>query len=231
MQVEEYLRHDDRVIVPLGSTEQHGYLSLGVDAINCEAVALEAAEAENIPVMPVMPFGVTPLFTAFPGTVNLRLSTYLELVRDLLDSMREQGFRRILVVNGHAGNKPAEQVTIDWGKANAECQVIFHNWLIDPAVWGLAGEIDEVAHASWVENFPRVRLPGVEIPKGRKPLVDRKAMLAADPEGVRELLGDGPAGGPYQRPEEDTDRVWKAGVDLLRDRLDNGWARPADRRR
>lgn len=65
MQIEEYLRHDDRVIVPLGSTEQHGYLSFGVDAINCERAALEAAESEGIPVMPVlpvMPFGLTPLF-------------------------------------------------------------------------------------------------------------------------------------------------------------------------
>lgn len=71
----------------------------------------------------------------------------------------------------------------------------------------MAGEIDEVSHASWVENFPWVRIEGVEIPHGRKPLVDRDELRAADPGRVRELMGDGPGGGPYQRAEEDTECV------------------------
>ena len=53
MQVEEYLRSDDRVVLPLGSTEQHGYLSLGVDVILSERVSVEAAEPLGVPVLPV----------------------------------------------------------------------------------------------------------------------------------------------------------------------------------
>ena len=223
MQVEEYLRHDDRVLVPLGSTEQHGYLSLGVDAILCERAAAEAAEPEGVPVLPALPFGLTPTFTAYPGTVNLRMSTYLALVRDLLDSLRDQGFRRILLVNGHGGNAPAANLAQEWVGENPACEVLFHGWLIEPPVWGLAAEIDEVAHASWVENFPAVRLAGVEIPEGRKPLVSADALKRADPAGVRALMGDGPGGGPYQRDEADTERVWQAAVELLRDRLRTGW--------
>jgi creatinine amidohydrolase len=219
MQVESYLRHDDRVLVPLGSTEQHGYLSLGVDAILCELAAAEAAG--DVPVLPALPFGLTPGFTAFPGTINLREATYAALVRDLLDSLREQGFRRILLVNGHGGNVPAEGVAAEWANAHSDCQVQFHGWLIDPAIWGLAGEIDEVGHASWVENHPAVRLPGVEIPAGRKPVVSLAGIT--DPREVRALLGDGPSGGPYQRPDADTRRVWDAAVALLRERLENGW--------
>ncbi len=56
MQVEEYLKRDDRCILPLGSTEQHAYLSLAVDAITAERVAVEAAESVGVPVFPALPF-------------------------------------------------------------------------------------------------------------------------------------------------------------------------------
>ena len=68
-QVEDYLRHDDRAVVPLGSTEQHCRLSLSVDSILAERVALEAAEPLNVPVFPVLAYGITPYFMAYPGTV------------------------------------------------------------------------------------------------------------------------------------------------------------------
>src|SRR5262245_56026722 len=109
MQIEEYLERDDRVVVPLGSTEQHAYLSLGVDAILCEKGAVEAAQPEGVPVLPVLPFGLTPTFTAYPGTISLRTATYLALVGDILDAVYAQGFRRILLLSGHGGNAPAAQ--------------------------------------------------------------------------------------------------------------------------
>jgi creatinine amidohydrolase len=225
MQIEEYLRLDDRVLIPLGSTEQHSYLSLGVDAILCEAAAVEAAEPAGVPVLPALPFGLTPTFTAYPGTIDLRESTYLALVRDVLDSLGDQGFRRMLLVNGHGGNAPAEAAAQAWAAEHPDCEVLFHGWLIAPEVWALAAAIDEVSHASWVENLPMVRLPGVEIPDGRKPVVDAAALRAADPAGVRALLGDGTGGGPYQRGDEDTERVWAAAVAHLRSRLESGWRR------
>ncbi len=223
MQVEEQLERDDRVLVPLGSTEQHGYLSVGVDAILVERAALEAAEASGVPVLPALPFGLTPTFTAFPGTITLRTETYAALVRDLLDSLEHQGFRRILLVNGHGGNAPAQGVAEAWQAEHPHCQVRFHGWLIEPEIWGLAGEIAPVSHASWVENFPAVRIAGVEVPDGAKPLVPADQLADADPAEVRRLLGDGPGGGPYQRPAADTDRVWQAAVALLRERLESGW--------
>jgi creatinine amidohydrolase len=224
MQVDAYLQRDDRVVVPLGSTEQHGYLSLGVDAILCEQASVQAAASEGVPVLPVLPFGLTPTFTAYPGTINLRIATYLQLVRDVLDSVRDQGFRRILLVNGHGGNTPAGNLAQEWTGENPHCQVIFHGWLIDPAIWGLAASIDpELAHASWVENFPAVRVAGVDVPRERKPVVDAGALRAAGPREVRELMGDGPGGGLYERDEEDTGRVWEAAVALLRERLRSGW--------
>ncbi|MGI8748202.1 MAG: creatininase family protein, partial [Deinococcus sp.] len=96
MQVEEYLKRDDRCVLPLGSTEQHGYLSLAVDNVLPERLALEAPAPLGVPVFPVLPYGITPYFRGYPCSVTLRVQTYLMVVRDLLDALWEQGFRRIV---------------------------------------------------------------------------------------------------------------------------------------
>ena len=67
MQLERYLEHDDRIVLPLGSTEQHAYLSLATDAILAERVSVEAAEPLGVPVLPALAYGITPYFAAFPG--------------------------------------------------------------------------------------------------------------------------------------------------------------------
>ena len=66
-QVEAYLAHDDRAVLPLGSTEQHAYLSLSVDSILSERVSVAAAEPLGVPVFPVLAYGITPAFRAYPG--------------------------------------------------------------------------------------------------------------------------------------------------------------------
>ena len=94
MQVEAYLASDDRCVVPIGSTEQHGMLSLCVDAILAERVAVEAAEPLGIPVYPVMPFGCAPYFSAFPGSISLKVETLCAVARDLIASLHGTAFRR-----------------------------------------------------------------------------------------------------------------------------------------
>src|SRR5438309_1776807 len=120
MQVEQYLLHDDRAVLPLGSVEQHAYLSLGTDAILAERVAVEAADPLGVPVFPALAYGVTPYFLAFPGSVSLRVSTYVQVVREILDSLYGQGFRRFVLVNGHGGNSPAGSVAVEWMVDNPE---------------------------------------------------------------------------------------------------------------
>src|SRR2546428_2753444 len=112
--LEDYLKHDDRIVLPIGSTEQHGYLSVGTDAILARRVAVDAAEPLGVPVLPVLPYGMTPYFAAFPGSPSLRMTTYIAVIRDLLDSLFHQGFRRIAVINGHGGNTPASGVLREW---------------------------------------------------------------------------------------------------------------------
>src|SRR5690349_22741666 len=103
MQLEAYLERDDRIVLPVGSTEQHAYLSLETDNILAERASVEAAEPLGVPVLPVLPYGATG-FTAYPGSPSLSESTLIAVVSEVVDSLLAQGFGRILVVNGHGGN-------------------------------------------------------------------------------------------------------------------------------
>jgi len=224
-QIEEYLRTDDRAILPLGSTEQHAQLSLSVDSILSEKVATDAAEPLGIPVFPVVAYGLTPYFMAYPGTISLRLETYVRIVRDILDGLKAQGFRRILIVNGHGGNQPAGSLAIEWMADNPGIAVKFHNWWNAPATFAKVQEIDKVAsHASWMENFPWTRLPGTQMPTQQKPMIDLARMRVMDPAGVRAYLGDGNFGGYYERPDEEMQAIWDVAVGETRALLEGPWA-------
>ena len=225
MQVEEYLKRDDRAILPLGSTEQHGYLSLLVDAILPERLALEAAEPLGIPVFPVLPFGVSPYFLGYPGTIALRLDTYMRVVIDVLDSLAGAGFRRILIVNGHGGNSPAGARAIEWMAEHPGVRVKWHNWWNAPDTWAVVQKIDPVAsHASWMENFPWTRLSTVKMPAESKTPIDRARMMLMNPTEVRAYLGDGNFAGLYQRPDEDMHAIWNTAVAETRRLLEGPWS-------
>jgi len=224
MQVEEYLRHDDRIVVPLGSIEQHAYLSLGVDRILSERVAVEAAEPLGVLVLPSLPYGLTPYFAAYPGSPTVQVETYSALLVDLLDSLAGQGFRRFLFVNGHGGNDGGRAAVERWAETQAGTAVRWHNWWAGERVRAVVNEIDpDATHASWFENFPWTRLEGVDLPSERKPMADVSRMRELDPQEVRELLGDGSLGGLYERPDADVLRVWNAGVEEVRALLESGF--------
>lgn len=223
-QVEAYLRHDDRVVLPLGCTEQHAYLSLSTDSILAERVAVEAAAPLDVPVFPVLAYGITPYFRAYPGTLTLRVTTYLELVRDLLDGLYSQGFRRLLVVNGHGGNTPAQALADEWLAAHPDARLRWHNWWNAPEVWAKIQATDPVAsHASWMENFPWTRLAEVAQPGEQKAPVDIAALRQGGPLAVRAGLGDGNFAGLYQRDDAEMAAIWAVAVAETRALLEGTW--------
>jgi creatinine amidohydrolase len=211
--VEDWVRHDDRCVLPLGSTEQHAGLSLATDAILAERVAVEAAAPLGIPVFPVMPYGLTPYFTSFAGSVTLRVATFAALLRDVLDSLKQTGFRRVLIVNGHGGNQPAMSLAQEWMMDNPDARVRVHDWWRAPLTAAAVQRIDPVAsHASWMENFPWTRLPNRDPVEGAKPMVDVDQLRALPPFEVRLMLDDGNFGGRYQRDDSEMLEIWQVAV-------------------
>ena len=224
MQVERYLESDNRCVVPLGSTEQHAYLSLMVDTILPERVAMEAAEPLGVPVFPALPYGVAPYFMAYPGTIAISLDTYLRFVEDILDSLYTAGFRRIVLVNGHGGNSPVGTLAVEWMAGHPEASVKAHNWWNAPETWAKVQEIDPTAsHASWLENFPWTRLEGVELPEEAKAPIQREVMARKNPDQVREFLGDGNFAGEYQKPDQAMMALWEVAVAEVRAAIEGPW--------
>jgi creatinine amidohydrolase len=223
--IEMAAARDPRCILPIGSTEQHAQLSLCVDMILAEKVSLDAAEPLNIPVFPVMPYGLAPYFNAYPGTICLKVETLMAVMRDVIASVRRAGFRRILIVNGHGGNNPvgalAQELMADYG----DTSIKFHNWWNAPQTWATIQSIDTTgSHANWMENFPWTRLAHAPAPTGEKPGVDMTAMKASAPAQVRDMLGDGSFGGAWQRPDAEMQAIWDAGVAETRAALEGPWA-------
>ena len=223
-QVETYLKSDDRAIVPLGSTEQHAYLSNAVDSILAERVAVEAASPLGIPVFPALAFGITPYFATFPGSISLRMDTYARIITDVLDSLATSGFKRVLFVNGHGGNVPGQTAALEWLNDHPDCRIRWHNWWNAPKTMAKVQAIDPIAsHASWMENFPWTRLPNIGMPAERKPMVDLDKLKTMGAPAVKAYLGDGNFGGHYQRADEDMAAIWDVAIDETRALLDTGW--------
>lgn len=160
-EVEAYLEQSKGIILPIGSTEQHGPTGLiGTDAICAEAIANGVGEATGTIVGPTINVGMALHHTAFPGTISLRPSTMIQLVRDYVTCLAKAGFTKFFFINGHGGNiatlKAAFAETYlhlaDLNISNAQwvkCQV--GNWFMCGSVYQLAKELygnQEGSHAT-----------------------------------------------------------------------------------
>ncbi len=103
-EVEERVRAGATVVVPFGSQEQHGPQTPMGDFMITERAAVAAAERTGAVVAPVIPFGYSEYFKAYPGTISVRPETLAAVLEDYVDCLLGQGFERIVFFNGHAGN-------------------------------------------------------------------------------------------------------------------------------
>ncbi len=104
-EVEAFLRDHATVIVPTGSTEQHGpHGPLLTDALIPQEVARRVAERAGALVAPPINYALSYPHVGFAGVVHIRIPTFMALVEDLCASLAASGFRRIVFLNGHYDN-------------------------------------------------------------------------------------------------------------------------------
>lgn len=217
MDVEGYLKKDDRVILVLGACEQHGYLSLATDTLIPQAIADAASQQTGVLVAPPLHFGVSPHFMTYPGTISLRLSTYLQVVEDVLRSLVGYGFQRVLILNGHGGNDPVRARLVELRNELPEVKIAWYAWWTAPNTVAVAEAHGlKPFHANWNEAFPFTRV--AELPEAvKEPPVTRPILNA---EQIRAAYGDGVFGGAYQAPDavmaEVLDAAVKDAVELLK---------------
>ena len=104
-EVERYLERSTGIILPIGSTEQHGPMGLlGTDALCAETIALGVGEATDAIVAPTIAVGNAHFHLDFAGSMALRPTTLTAVMVDMLTSLARHGFRHVYVINGHGGN-------------------------------------------------------------------------------------------------------------------------------
>lgn len=211
--VEEYLQHDDRLMLVIGSCEQHAYLSLLSDVKIPQALADAASQKTGVLVAPAVNFGVSPYFLAYPGTFSLRATTLMDIVEDLVRSAYRQGFRKILVLNGHGGNDAVRSRLYELANQLPGLQLSWYAWWVSHSVEAVALKYQlKPSHANWLEAFPFTKV--APLPEGEKLPPYIPGLL--DTDSARQVYGDGQFGGAYQADAAIMDEVFAAALgDIL----------------
>ncbi|WP_300532464.1 creatininase family protein [Maricaulis sp.] len=143
-EIETYLGRCQGILVPIGSTEQHGPTGLiGTDALCPEIIAHEAAIEAGFLVAPTFNVGMAQHHLAFPGSITLRPSTMIAALNDWIASLAGHGFKQIYFFNGHGGNITTLNAAFSeyyatWSMRGEPCPIVLkqRNW------WELAGVMD-----------------------------------------------------------------------------------------
>ncbi len=195
MDVETYLKNDNRLMLILGACEQHGYLSLLTDVRIPQALADAASKESGVLIAPPVNFGVSPYFLDYPGTISLSTNTLIHVLRDIVHSVYRQGFRRLLVLNGHGGNDGCRNVLVELANELPDLNTAWYSWWTSHSVETVAQKYGmKSSHAGWIEAFSFTRV--TDLPDQEKiPPAYQGLLNAAQTRGV---FGDGMFGGRYQ---------------------------------
>ncbi len=107
-EVEAYLKKSDGIIIPVGSTEQHGPMGLiGTDALCAEKIAWEAGKKLNVYVAPTITYTPAHFNMSFPGTISISQELFVSLLQEVVRALEKHGFSKFYFINGHGANLKA----------------------------------------------------------------------------------------------------------------------------
>ena len=225
--VDDYLKSKTGIMIPIGSTEQHGPTGLiGTDALTAEMIARGAGEKVGALVAPTISVGMAQHHLAFAGSVTLRPTTLIAVVRDTVVSLARHGFTRFFFVNGHGGN--IATVTAAFSEIYAErsmermsnqpsIKCALRNWWDGPGIRALQKELypsGEGSHATASEvALTWYKYPETMQRKEMEPKIAPNGSFA-DAEDYRRVFPDGRIGSdPNQATPEHGKRFYDTAVE------------------
>lgn len=234
-EVEAYLKQSTGIIMPIGSTEQHGPTGLiGTDALTSEMIAWRVGEAVGAMVAPTINVGMAQHHLGFPGSMTLRPSTLIAVVQDMVNSLARHGFERFFFINGHGGN--VATVTAAFSELYAETSLktaaanrpqvrcVLRNWYMGKRVGQISKEVfgdDEGSHATPSEvaltyfGYPEV---GARLSKAKLDPARAPEGVIYDADDYRRQFPDGRIGSnPSGATAEIGERILEAAATELAD--------------
>ncbi len=141
------------VLLPTGTMEPHGVANNGADNTAPFALAKHIARRVNAMVAPTLPYGITGSMEAYPGAFTISEEAYRPFVKQLLEGLAKNGFRNIVIVNGHGGGQTAvlQSVAAEVSKEK-KIRALVVNW------WSYCSDItkevfgEDGGHAGWNET-------------------------------------------------------------------------------
>ena len=174
-QVEAYLEGNDTVLMLFGSTEQHGkHNPLGTDSFAPQKLSeLIEKDLPGLLIAPILPFGSSPRFVEFPGTVNLGDQLYLAVVKKLCENLYDQGFRHFVFLKGCRAAllnwwSMVADFNPEWAGGHGGGQETSANLYIDPTMVDLdsvegMGLINDLGDDMPSVHFDTVKYKGVSV--------------------------------------------------------------------
>lgn len=201
MEVERRLQSDKRVVIPLGATEEHAFLSLCTDSLFVDRVTTRACIKAEVLLGPVVPFGCSAFAVNFPGTISMRTITMCRVIEDMVDCLYRQGFRRIVFVTGHGGN---EVITGCLSELQLDRPGLALYYRMASA--GMSQQIKQIErernlapseHAAWTEVFDFTTVDVVPDQEMQFPVTPDFPTFPLNPRLARRYMGDGVQSGRY----------------------------------
>ena len=152
------------IILPIGSTEQHGaHLPVGTDTMVSIALAESAARQSDVLVAPPLWFGWSPHHMILPGTITIRAEVLIEVVFDVVQSLYEHGFERFIFLNGHRiVNIAWLQIAGERAKSELGVKVMLFDpaymskSIVDSLGWGNVGHAEEIESSHMWHCYPEL---------------------------------------------------------------------------
>jgi len=221
-EIENYLEHNESIIIPVGVYEEHGFhLPVSTDNLICYELIKKVGETLNILIAPLVPFGISRKTREFPGSIMLQFETFKHLIEDIIIDFIENGFRKIILFSFHGSNnhilalnEAAYSVKRNFRNLNdLHIYIISSHDLSDPRLLKLlkttpihSGELETSLMLYLAENLVRKDKMVKEEPK----FPDFELLLTGRPWMKSGVMGD-----PFKASKEKGEEIFNIFLDNL----------------